>query len=108
MNASTFDPDFLYYIRGILGGSEKPGRQYVSHRASIRGQSPLTTIGGASATACPAQTPDAHAHWKLNPPSCPVTSTTSPMKNNPGTLRLSMVLLESSPVSTPPAVTSAF
>ncbi len=30
--------------------------------------------------ACPAQNPDAQAHWKLNPPSWPVTSTTSPMK----------------------------
>src|SRR4051794_11023958 len=28
----------------------------------------------------PAQNPEAQAHWKLNPPSCPVTSTTSPMK----------------------------
>lgn len=29
---------------------------------------------------CPAANPEAHAHWKLNPPSWPVTSTTSPMK----------------------------
>src|ERR1700675_3494067 len=57
--------------------------------------------------ACPAQNPDAHAHWKLKPPSCPVTSTTSPMKKRPGTRFDSMVLGESSPVSTPPTVTSA-
>src|SRR6266436_3654981 len=36
--------------------------------------------------ACPAQNPDAHAHWKLNPPSCPVTSTTSPTKYKPWNL----------------------
>ena len=58
--------------------------------------------------ALPAAAPDAQAHWKLNPPRWPVTSTTSPMKNKPGILRLSMVLAESSSVSTPPAVTSAF
>src|SRR6185437_749291 len=59
-------------------------------------------------TACPAQNPDAQAHWKLKPPRWPVTSTTSPTKYRPGTLRHSMVLEESSLVSTPPAVTSAF
>ena len=56
----------------------------------------------------PAQNPEAQAHWKLKPPRWPVTSTTSPMKNRPGTLRDSIVLAESSSVSTPPAVTSAF
>ena len=55
----------------------------------------------------PAANPEA-PHWKLKPPSCPVTSTTSPMKYRPGTLRASIVCDESSPVSTPPAVTSAF
>ena len=35
-------------------------------------------------TLFPALAPLAHAHWKLYPPRCPVTSTTSPMKNNPG------------------------
>src|ERR1700722_1616886 len=58
--------------------------------------------------ALPAAAPEAHAHWKLNPPSWPVTSTTSPTKNNPEIFRLSIVLAESSSVSTPPAVTSAF
>src|SRR5207245_4801247 len=56
----------------------------------------------------PAAAPDAQAHWKLKPPKWPVTSTTSPMKNSPGAFRLSIVLLDSSSVSTPPAVTSAF
>src|SRR5208282_76721 len=59
-------------------------------------------------SARPAAAPEDQAHWKLKPPRWPVTSTTSPMKNRPGTLRLSMVLAESSAVSTPPAVTSAF
>jgi hypothetical protein len=65
------------------------------------------TVTKAVHTTCPAQNPEAHAHWKLNPPSCPVTSTTSPMKYKPGVLRLSIVLAESSRVSTPPIVTSA-
>src|SRR4026207_1081953 len=56
----------------------------------------------------PALAPEAHAHWKLKPPSCPVTSTTSPMKKRPGTFMLSMVFGDNSSVSTPPAVTSAF
>src|ERR1051325_24564 len=56
----------------------------------------------------PATNPDAHAHWKLYPPRCPVTSTTSPTTYNPGTSLASMVLEESSFVSTPPRVTSAF
>ena len=34
---------------------------------------------------CPAAKPEDHAHWKLWPPRCPVTSTTSPMKYRPGT-----------------------
>ena len=58
--------------------------------------------------ACPALNPDAQAHWKLKPPRWPVTSTTSPMKYNPGTFFDSIVCDESSLVSTPPAVTSAF
>jgi hypothetical protein len=47
----------------------------------------------------PAQNPDAQAHWKLNPPNWPVTSTTSPMKYSPGALWLSRVLAESSCLS---------
>src|SRR5581483_7712460 len=58
-------------------------------------------------SARPAAAPDAQAHWKLKPPRWPVTSTTSPIKNRPGTLRLSIVLADNSSVSTPPAVTSA-
>ena len=58
--------------------------------------------------ALPAAAPEAQDHWKLKPPRWPVTSTTSPMKNRPGTLLVSIVLAESSLVSTPPAVTSAF
>jgi hypothetical protein len=42
----------------------------------------------------PAAAPEAQAHWKLKPPRWPVTSTTSPIKKRPGTLRDSMVLLE--------------
>ena len=37
-------------------------------------------------TTCPAAHPEDHAHWKLYPPRCPVTSTTSPMKYKPGNL----------------------
>src|SRR4051812_17824641 len=33
-----------------------------------------------SHTYWPATKPEAQAHWKLKPPSCPVTSTTSPTK----------------------------
>src|SRR5690242_2726678 len=71
---------------------------------SIRGKQKWESLHRA----LPAAAPDAHAHWKLYPPSWPVTSTTSPIKNNPGTSRLSMVFAESSSVSTPPTVTSAF
>src|SRR5579885_1584670 len=59
-------------------------------------------------SARPAAAPEAHAHWKLNPPRCPVTSTTSPMKYRPGIFLHSIVFAESSSVSTPPTVTSAF
>ena len=38
----------------------------------------------APQTTSPAACPDAQAHWKLKPPSWPVTSTTSPMKYSPG------------------------
>ena len=31
-------------------------------------------------TTCPAHQPEAHAHWKLNPPKWPVTSIASPTK----------------------------
>jgi hypothetical protein len=47
-------------------------------------------------SARPAAAPEDQAHWKLNPPRWPVTSTTSPMKNNPGTRLLSMVLIDNS------------
>ena len=40
---------------------------------------------GVPQTTCPALNPEAQAHWKLYPPSHPVTSTTSPMKYSPGT-----------------------
>src|ERR1700722_6441739 len=59
-------------------------------------------------TACPAQNPLDHAHWKLYPPNQPVTSTASPITNNPGTSRAPMVFENSPSVSTPPTVTSAF
>lgn len=59
-------------------------------------------------THCPAVKPDAHAHWKLKPPSWPVTSTTSPMKYSPATCFASIIFEDSSSVSTPPSVTSAF
>ena len=57
--------------------------------------------------ALPQATALAHAHWKLWPPRCPVTSTTSPMKYSPETFLASRVFEESSSVSTPPFVTSA-
>ena len=44
---------------------------------------------------CPATQPDDQAHWKLYPPSHPVTSTTSPMKYRPGTSRASIVCEDS-------------
>lgn len=52
---------------------------------------PLATVHYLPHTALPAATAEAQAHWKLNPPSHPVTSTASPIKNSPGTLRASMV-----------------
>ena len=58
-------------------------------------------------SAFPQANPLAQAHWKLYPPSQPVTSTTSPMKYRPGCFD-SMVRDDKSRVSTPPAVTSAF
>src|SRR5450432_3657200 len=71
---------------------------------------PLRLCGESKADshALPRRVPDAHAHWKLNPPSWPVTSTTSPIKYSPGAFLASIVFDESSSVSTPPAVTSAF
>lgn len=48
-----------------------------------------------------------HAHWKLNPPRWPVTSTTSPMKNSPGSVLHSIDLDDRTSVSTPPRATSA-
>src|SRR5713226_3006391 len=59
-------------------------------------------------SARPAAAPEDHAHWKLKPPRWPVTSRTSPIKNNPRIFLVSIVLLDNSSVSTPPAVTSAF
>src|SRR5271166_1057048 len=57
--------------------------------------------------ACPAHHPLDHAHWKLYPPSHPVTSTASPMKYRPVTARASIVRDERPAVSMPPTVTSA-
>lgn len=56
---------------------------------------------------CPATQPDDQAHWKLYPPSQPVTSTTSPTKYSPGTDFAAIVRASSASVSTPPKVTSA-
>jgi hypothetical protein len=58
-------------------------------------------------TTWPAACAVAHAHWKLKPPNCPVTSTTSPIKYKPACCLLSMVFEDSASVSTPPIVTSA-
>ncbi|KAG0934879.1 hypothetical protein G6F31_016027 [Rhizopus arrhizus] len=58
-------------------------------------------------TTPPAAWPLAQAHWKLYPPSQPVTSSTSPTKCRPGTRLDSIVEDETSAVSTPPRVTSA-
>ena len=56
---------------------------------------------------CPATYLDDQAHWKLYPPKYPVTSTTSPTKNNPGYFLDIIVFEDNSSVSTPPKVTSA-
>jgi len=56
----------------------------------------------------PATVPLDHAHWKLNPPSRPSTSSTSPHKKSPGATRDSNVDGFTSLSVTPPAVTSAF
>ena len=58
-------------------------------------------------TACPATQPEDHAHWKLYPPSQPVTSIASPIKYKPGTDFTIIVLEDSASVFTPPNVTSA-
>src|SRR3954464_6370595 len=58
-------------------------------------------------TASPAHHPLAQAHWKLYPPSQPVTSTASPITNSPGTAFAAIVRDDRSRVSTPPHVTSA-
>jgi len=67
----------------------------------------LPFAGGDPHTAWPAHQPEAQAHWKLNPPSSPVTSSASPIKYRPGTLFTSKVLDDTLSVSTPPRVTSA-
>ena len=53
-------------------------------------------VPGNIQTAWPAAKAEAHAHWKLNPPSCPVTSITSPMKNSPGVFLACIVFDDSS------------
>ena len=58
-------------------------------------------------TPSPAAQPLAQAHWKLYPPSQPVTSTASPITNRPGTDLAIRFCCESASVSTPPKVTSA-
>lgn len=58
--------------------------------------------------ALPQQWPLAQAHWKLKPPKCPVTSSTSPIKYKPFTFFASNVFELISSVFTPPSVTSAF
>jgi len=67
----------------------------------------LDSFQGTGQTIWPAANPDDQAHWKLKPPRWPVTSITSPMKNNPGTDLDSKVFDDNSAVSTPPSVTSA-
>ena len=56
---------------------------------------------------CPAIYIDDQAYWKLYPPKCPVTSITSPIKNNPEYFLDIIVFEDNSSVSTPPKVTSA-
>src|ERR1043166_1726801 len=60
------------------------------------------------AAARPATVPLDHAHWKLNPPSPPSTSSISPHNQSPGATRDSSVEASTSDSGTPPAVTSAF
>ena len=43
-------------------------------------------VTGTRYSACPAQNPDAHAHWKLKPPSSPVHVNHLPDKEKPGHL----------------------
>src|SRR4051794_497994 len=51
-------------------------------------------------TASPAHHPLAQAHWKLYPPSHPVTSTASPITDSPGTAFAIILRDDRSPVST--------
>ena len=60
------------------------------------------------AAARPATVPLDHAHWKLNPPNRPSTSSTSPQSHSPGATRDCSVDESTSESRTPPAVTSAF
>ena len=68
---------------------------------------PLADLAPIGYATWPAHHPDDQAHWKLYPPSQPVTSTTSPIKYRLAILLDSMVLEDSSLQSTPPSVTSA-
>src|SRR5580693_4361136 len=97
LESSTHMDRGQVFVLFVRRGEEFPSRSRRQTRQPLRNHSAL-----------PAAAPEAQAHWKLNPPRCPVTSTTSPIKNNPDTRRLSNVLLDNSSVSTPPAVTSAF
>ena len=57
-------------------------------RGGMRAAYHIQPCAGVSYTALPAATAEAQAHWKLNPPRWPVTSTTSPpLKNRPGMSR---------------------
>src|SRR5690554_3319057 len=64
------------------------GKDSVAAPTPTTADEPLQPSGRYAAsnpqTTCPAQYPEAQAHWKLYPPSQPVTSTTSPTKYRPG------------------------
>ena len=99
---STWD-DLLLPNRAGCGGAVDSGGELIRAHTAIENAVDVFRVHRAR----PAAAPEAQAHWKLWPPRWPVTSTTSPIKNSPGTFLLSIVLLDSSSVSTPPAVTSA-
>ncbi len=91
--------DYRQQMKPVLAPwRDRPGLAWVREHYRYRG-----LAWSASPHACA----DAQAHWKLYPPSQPVTSSTSPMKYRPGTRLDSKVLDEISAVSTPPSVTSA-
>ena len=95
-------------VRAAVARGVRVQHSHQADRRSRRGELPGDLEDDQPAAAAPPATnPLAHAHWKLNPPMRPSTSSISPIRYNPRHTRDSMVPGSTSSSATPPAVTSA-